>query len=78
MKKRSVILALRKVKIVNLSNANKLYGGNDTETNPTDTCDCDAGISNTTTQMTTDDKTNTNNYIPSRTCNTLSPQGVCI
>ncbi|WP_420573785.1 hypothetical protein [Kordia sp.] len=64
MKKKSLVLSLKKTKIVNLSTMSSLYGG--TDPIETDIHDPEASCGECTTNDThmTDDKSNTNNSIP--------------
>ncbi|MEM6722206.1 MAG: hypothetical protein AAF611_22960 [Bacteroidota bacterium] len=74
MKKKSFALQLNKTKIVNLTIASKLYGGTDGFTEESDTNnplassgDCPSGYT------CTNDKTNTNNTVPTLTENDPPP-----
>ncbi|WP_430408751.1 hypothetical protein [Kordia sp.] len=68
MKKRSKVFVLNKTKIVNLSNIQKIVGGTDLESNvnnPDETC---GSLNTEPPSDMTDDRTNTDNYIPSDSC----------
>ncbi|WP_298427743.1 hypothetical protein [uncultured Kordia sp.] len=68
MKKRLHVLKLNKTKIVKLSSIKNIQGGTDLESDPNNPrATCDVITTDPTSDM-TDDKTNTDNYIPSKSC----------
>lgn len=68
MKKRLHALVLNKTKIVKLSHRKAIFGGTNLESDPNNpNAACEIITTDPTSDM-TDDKTNTDNYIPSRSC----------